>query len=421
MELAICEYYDVCRVSFQKLFVAVQNPAREFSDQISVATVRDERGRFEVWAGNVGAHHTPKSRVSLDYRLRESSFYRERIVGILKDLDDTLQKGMHPWLLEKLALTISILTISLLATSLLMAKRKPIEECQTPSSSPIESETDDSESDSSEDDDKSLSKESPPSEVDPLRALLVRQENDNHSSGATSDMMNSRICLPGVKPSTSEMAQLCQGLKDLVGHLYKISMMIRRPIPHDRFTKCQSINVSHYDPFDLTHIQNSFPSVSEILSLRLARAMKRRRQYLIYNERHHRALARPRRAPKQEDISVEIPAGSQPDEVAYVSKPASTLHSQPAIPQPTWASLSRFGTNTEATHFIPPENYDENKPQSDAGTLSTYASTVGSEDKVSIPPRPRGSDGRELDQFECPYCFHLVETKSSHDWKSVET
>jgi hypothetical protein len=95
MELAICEYYDICRVSFQKLFVAVQTPARNFSDQISVATVRDERGRFEVWAGNVGAHHTPKSRISLDYRLRESSFYRERIIGILKDLDDTLQRGMY--------------------------------------------------------------------------------------------------------------------------------------------------------------------------------------------------------------------------------------------------------------------------------------------------------------------------------------
>jgi hypothetical protein len=93
MELAICDYYERCRVSFKNLIAALQNPARDFNGQITVATVDDERGRFEVWAGNVGARHYPKSRVSLDHRLRESFFYRERIIRLLKDLEDTLQSG----------------------------------------------------------------------------------------------------------------------------------------------------------------------------------------------------------------------------------------------------------------------------------------------------------------------------------------
>ncbi|OCL08018.1 hypothetical protein AOQ84DRAFT_377158 [Glonium stellatum] len=110
MELAICDCYDSCRVSFQQLVVAFQNPARDFSNQITVAIVRDEQSRFEVWAGNVGARHDPKS-----------------------------------------------------PTSLLLGKRGPIEECATPPGSPTESDTDDSStepgSDIVEEDDKSSSQE----------------------------------------------------------------------------------------------------------------------------------------------------------------------------------------------------------------------------------------------------------------------
>jgi len=93
MEHSICSSYDGCRVSFKDLIATLQNPTREFSDQIAEPAVRDEHGRFEVWAGNVGARHAPKSRVSLDHRLRESSFYRERVMRLLKDLEDTLQNG----------------------------------------------------------------------------------------------------------------------------------------------------------------------------------------------------------------------------------------------------------------------------------------------------------------------------------------
>lgn len=299
----------------------------------------------------------------------------------------------------------------------MLGKRKPIEECATPLGSTTESDTDDGESepesDSAEEDDESRSKESNLSEIDALRALLARQDSsDALPKSSTSDIMTIRR-----KPQATEMSQLCQGLQDLMVHLYKMSMMIRRPIPHDRFAKFGSINVSHFDAFEVGHIQNCFPSVSEVLTLRLARAMKRRRQYLIYNERHHQALAWPRRIQAQKDVSIEKPPKSQDQEVDNLSKPASTLYSHSEIIHPAGESFSCFGTNTEATQFVPPEDSDDNRASSDAGTLSTYASTAGSDDKVHIPTRPRGPDGNELEQFECPHCFHLVEIKSSRDWK----
>jgi hypothetical protein len=297
-----------------------------------------------------------------------------------------------------------------------LGKRKAIEECATPLGSTTESDTDDSESEPGSDsaeDDESRSKENNLSEIDALRALLARQHSsDALPKSSTSDIM--AICR---KPQATEMSQLFQGLRDLMVHLYKMSMIIRRPIPHDRLAKFGSINVSHFHVFEIGHIQNCFPSVSEVLTLRLAQAMKRRRQCLIYNERHHQALAWPRRVQAQNDVSIEKPPKSQNQEVDSLSKPASTLHSNSEIIHPAGESFSCFGTNTEATQFVPPEDSDDNRAPSDAGTLSTYASTARSDDKVHIPSRPRGPDGNELEQFECPYCFHLVEIKSSRDWK----
>lgn len=93
MEPSISASYETCRLSFQKLILALQKPARDFSEHMNIATVRDKHGLFEVWAGNVGARHDSKSRVSLDYRLREASFYRERVLSLLQDLNRTLQRG----------------------------------------------------------------------------------------------------------------------------------------------------------------------------------------------------------------------------------------------------------------------------------------------------------------------------------------
>ncbi|KAH7393523.1 hypothetical protein BKA64DRAFT_89804 [Cadophora sp. MPI-SDFR-AT-0126] len=401
MEHSICSYYDGCRVSFKDLIATLQHPTRDFGDQIAEPTIRDEHGRFEVWAGNVGARHPPKSRVSLDHRLRESSFYRERVVRLLKDLENTLQN----------------------ATSLLKARRKPIEECATPLQSPPESDTDESESGSEEQDegDSSMGAKGNTVELDALRLLLDRKETtvqfpDGIPAAPLSDSFNINIGVTNLNHKTPEMTQLSQGIRSLVGHLYKLSMLIRRPMPHDRLTKCNSIDVSHYEPFDSGHILDCFPTLNEILRLRLGHAMKRRRQYLIYSQRHHHALANPRSAPPLENVSVERLSEIQAGKAISTDKPVPT---PPPIDTTNFGMpQSHFGTNTEATQFVPIDNSDEDRPPSDIGTVSTYASTTTSDEKVRIPPRPKGPDGKEMEQFECPYCLHIVETKTARAWKT---
>lgn len=90
MEQTIVECHNRCESSFLNLIDALGNPVRDFGEQLSLAFVKEEYGRFKVWRGNVGAHHSISRRISLDYRLRDSKFYRDKIVHHLHDLSAAL-------------------------------------------------------------------------------------------------------------------------------------------------------------------------------------------------------------------------------------------------------------------------------------------------------------------------------------------
>lgn len=299
-----------------------------------------------------------------------------------------------------------------------MGTDKPLEECSTPVDSPYDSGIDDSGS-ASEQDDVPTEQNNGGPQIDALRALLERQRSDLLSLDSPLDapkvqMANSELDFPTMKAQTPEMSQLSQEIHDLINHLYKLAMMIRRPAPHDRFSKCESIDVSHFDAFDFGNIKSCFPVASDVLCRRLAQAQRRRRQFLIYNERHHDALARPKKMQAHQETPVEVRTDSPYPRNNITSDPPSVVQ-QPENPQGTGASSSHFGT--EATQFVAPDNYEDDEVQSDAGTMTSHASTAGSDDRIHIPPRPRGPDGKELEQFECPYCFHIVAIKTQKKWK----
>ena len=53
--------------------------------------IRDDCGRFKVWAENVGAHRG--DRLSLDHRLREATRMQHMVVRLLEDLITALRDG----------------------------------------------------------------------------------------------------------------------------------------------------------------------------------------------------------------------------------------------------------------------------------------------------------------------------------------
>lgn len=92
MDNPIANKVVVCLQSFQTLCSALLQPNLDFSEQIPLPKVKDELSRFKVWSGNIGAHRSGRS--SLDYRLRDASHLRKRIIDLLEDLNESLGDGM---------------------------------------------------------------------------------------------------------------------------------------------------------------------------------------------------------------------------------------------------------------------------------------------------------------------------------------
>lgn len=63
-----------------------------FNEKLALATMNDARSRFKAWATNIAALQKPSMKSSLDSRLSEATEIRLRILRILDDLKESLNK-----------------------------------------------------------------------------------------------------------------------------------------------------------------------------------------------------------------------------------------------------------------------------------------------------------------------------------------
>ncbi|MCJ1247688.1 hypothetical protein MMC30_004903 [Trapelia coarctata] len=76
-----------CLKAFKLLSSALDDV--DILDQFPLRKAIEEcNGRFRVWSGNIGAHQTGKG--SLDYRLRDASYIKTRVLRLLEDLTELL-------------------------------------------------------------------------------------------------------------------------------------------------------------------------------------------------------------------------------------------------------------------------------------------------------------------------------------------
>ena len=54
----------------------------------------DERGRFRIWAKNVGAHRHQNNKASLEYRLQEAPHILSALLVLLQDLERLITEGL---------------------------------------------------------------------------------------------------------------------------------------------------------------------------------------------------------------------------------------------------------------------------------------------------------------------------------------
>lgn len=80
MEPLISEAYAQCHSKFQELINIICEDSYATSGQEELKQVGDEFAKFKLWAGNLGAAHSGKTyEISLDYRLKQASFYKHQV------------------------------------------------------------------------------------------------------------------------------------------------------------------------------------------------------------------------------------------------------------------------------------------------------------------------------------------------------
>ncbi|KAL4929581.1 uncharacterized protein BDV17DRAFT_58225 [Aspergillus undulatus] len=180
--------------------------------------------------------------------------------------------------------------------------------------------------------------------------------------------------------SNTEVQQIYQNLVDVIDHLYRMSMAIRKPVRHDQLSGTRAIDATSFAPWATQHVSHKYPAANTALLHRLGNAMARQKAVLKYRERH--------RAKLTQGIDDYPETESNPSETLATEshKPGDQFH--------FLDSLSEAGSST-----------------------TSYADTLmdgRGGDGISVPPPPRESWDRK--PFECPYCFIIITIKDRKDW-----
>ena len=196
-----------------------------------------------------------------------------------------------------------------------------------------------------------------------LSEAVKKDSEDDGTSAAWSD-----------DNPTTELQQLHAEVVNIIDCLYQLSMLIRKPAQHDLLVGSRIGDKAEFEFYDQEHVRNLHPKTEEQITQRLGRAITRRRQYFNYRERHHRKLAQ-------------------------------------GIQRTTTGSVM---SETIATDFKT-HNIDLEETSSNSGMSQTsYAPSLIDGGRVTIPPPPKESMGGK--PFECPYCFFLIDIKTTRSW-----
>ncbi|KAI1735505.1 hypothetical protein F4680DRAFT_306683 [Xylaria scruposa] len=207
------------------------------------------------------------------------------------------------------------------------------------------------------------------------------EDDDNEDS----DDYNSKAIGTENEDADTEISQLTLDVTDVMNCLLRMSITIRDPSRHDRFTGSQSTEMLHFEPYDIQHVCSKFDRIDPELTKRLGKAITRRRQYFKYREAHHGKLSYGLEGHNTDDVAQETIASSIPDH----------LKDGKEAPGPP---VTKFSDRNSESGF----------------SQTSYAPTMANDEQRHIPPLPEeASKG----PFQCPFCFMIVAITSRSLWK----
>ncbi|KAK4160154.1 ankyrin repeat-containing domain protein [Cladorrhinum sp. PSN259] len=374
---AVYDRHTRCFDSFNRLIEVLETPTGHLADQTPLAEAVEELDKYKVWADNTGASHGSASwKLSLDWRLQESSFLKLQVIRLLKSLDTSIND----------------------LTSIYDGTRIPIEEVDLPIDSLV-----------AVDDDSpwDISEESGTESGGEGQGVKHGQSVQPTSSGIPQQAASRgvpTIHLP------DEVSQLLSAIKHSTVCLYKLPL--RHPAKIDRLKKYAGVGRSLYQDFDILYVKDKFNIKKEVesdedrfilrLVVRLGKLISRRRELIEYRIAHNERL----RPTSSLPIVVQSSPAAVPKASSQVIKAPKEYESfaqerqQPAqehLTMRTKATVLQLdaGQLSADTALYPPSI-----PESRQSDRSIYTQ----KQKLHIPPRPRDRNGNPLTHFECPYC-----------------
>ena len=178
----------------------------------------------------------------------------------------------------------------------------------------------------------------------------------------------------------TELQELQESLATNINCLFQMSMLVRRPVPHDVYMGSKRADVAVFEPFDYNHVKEKYPKAEDGLVKRLGSAITRRRRYLKYRERH----------------ATKLRQGLTHEAIDVTTGTASIL------------------SDTVATEFQDQDIRFDDKASDMGVSQTSYASTLLSTGNIVIPPPPKSSLAGA--PFECPYCFYVIVVHGHRSW-----
>jgi hypothetical protein len=206
---------------------------------------------------------------------------------------------------------------------------------------------------------------------------------------------------------SNEHTLLIWALRDCITRLFRISRLIQKAASTDKFARALSRFQSKADErfderYDLTHVGQKFPRLSQEenkwLKNRLGRAITQRRQLLSYSKNHRNDL------------------GTVPDHREARANPQSNV--APSEP----SSLQTKATSLDVTGLTLPvlATAIETVTDDDSASYTTVTRSLDLDNESTLLRRiPRLKDLRteEFPDFECPFCYRLVNFKREKVWR----
>lgn len=184
----------------------------------------------------------------------------------------------------------------------------------------------------------------------------------------------------GGLPAASELSQILLSIAESIDCLFRLSVSINNPFPHDHLKDASSTDSSRFESFDIEHVRKKFSAASDAITERLGKANSRRRQCFNYRKLHHQKLA-----------------SGQEDGEDYIAESMQALSLPPGL---------------SFRDLVPSELREAGKNSVVSNTSYAMSSTIPGQ--LKVPALPAGAqDG----PFECPFCFMMISASSKRLWK----